>query len=178
MTKFGIITGIAALALLGGCGGDEPGDMVDEGKGQPRSGQEIVVENGLKTVPNVVIDDKGNPVLNNDGTPKMDGQKPGPVYNGDLPKALEGAWAINAADCARGSGETRIRVGARQVIFYEAQAKVKKVEQAGDVTIADMDISAEGQASVAEHKFSLADGGKTLVYERGGEVYRYHKCAV
>lgn len=178
MTKYRIIMGMTAIALLAGCSRDEPGDMVDEGKGLPETQKEIVVENGLKTVPNVVIDDKGNPVLNNDGTPKVEGQRPGPVYNGDLPKIFEGPWALNAADCARGSGETRIRVGPRQVLFYEAQAKVKKVETSGDVTIAEMDISSEGESSHAEHKFSIADGGATLVYDRGGEVYRYKKCTV
>lgn len=178
MKRYGIVAALAVLALSAGCSRDEKGDNVDEGKGLPETKKEIVVDNGLKSVPNVVIDDKGNPVLNDDGTPKKEGEKPGPVYNGKLPKAVEGSWAINQSDCARGSGETRIRVGPSQVIFYEAHANVKKVETVGAMTVADMDITSEGQSLSEQHKLSVTDGGKALKYDRGGEIFTYQKCAL
>lgn len=174
--RAGLAVAAVLFGLIASCA-PEKEDPVFEGKGTPASEKEIVVKTGTPTVPALVIDDKGNPVLNDDGTPKQVGDKAEPDYNGSLPKALEGSWAINAADCERGSGETRIRVGPHNVVFYEAQAEVKKIDRAGEITIADMEIMSEGETIKEQHKFSLADGGATLVYDRGGEVYRYGRCA-
>ncbi len=167
---------ILPVALMVTACGEKSDNKVLEGKGAPTTEKEIVVEDGLKSQPNMVIDDKGNPVLNDDGTPKVEGDKPGPDYRGKLPPRFEGAWAINAADCARGSGETRIRVGPHSVLFYESEARVIKTQNAGAITIADMEIMAEGETIKEQHKFSLSPDGSMLNYERGGEIYRYARC--
>ncbi len=175
-SRFALIL-VAATLLVSGCG-DNKDDAVLEGKGTPTTEKEIVVETGTKTQPPLVIDDKGNPILNDDGTPKVAGDKPGPDYRGKLPERFEGAWAINAKDCERGSGETRIRVGPHSVVFYESEARVTKIENVGATTIADMEIKAEGETLEEQHKFSLSADGSMLNYDRGGQIYRYGRCAL
>lgn len=161
--------------MVSACSGD-PADKVDEGKGAPTSNKEIVVDTGIKGEPNMVIDDKGNPVLNDDGTPKMTGQKPGPDYRGEMPGNFQGVWAINEQDCEAGSGPTRLRIGKHNVVFYKAEAEVKRLEQAGAITIADMEVNAGPVQTREQHKFSMDGDGITMRYDRGGQIFKYRHC--
>lgn len=168
---------LVSVLALAACSKAE-NDKVDDGKGAPVSDKEIVVEDGVKAIPNMVIDEKGNPVLTEDGTPKVAGQKTGPDYQGEIPGVFQGAWAINQADCERGSGETRIRIGAHNVVFHEAEAEVKKTWREGPATLAEMEIKAEGEELRETHTFKMAADGLTLEYARGGQTYKYRSCKV
>lgn len=166
---------LSAPMMLAACS-DEPGDKVDQGRGAPTTNKEIVVEDGLKNEPNMIIDDKGNPVLNDDGTPKYEGQKPGPDYRGEMPRNFQGVWAIDQKDCEAGSGPSRVRIGAHNVVFYKAEAEVKKLEQVGAITVADMEVKAGPVETREQHKFSMDGDGITMRYDRGGQIYQYRQC--
>lgn len=166
---------ICAPLFLAACSSGA-GDQVDEGKGAPSTAEEIIVNDGLKDEPDMIIDDRGNAVLNDDGTPKRVGQKPGLQYNPEMPLNFQGVWAIEQKDCEAGAGPTRLRIGKHNVVFYEAVADVKKLDQAGSITIADMEVKSEGLIFHEQHKFSMAADGITMKYDRGGQIFQYRHC--
>lgn len=168
---------LCAPLMLAACG-DDPADQVDEGKGAPRTDKQIVVEDGIKGEPDMVIDDKGNPILNDDGTPMLKGQKKGPDYRGEMLKSYQGVWAVEERDCDAGSGPTRIRIGPHNVVFYEAEAEVKKLEQVGAVTVADMEVNTKTSNAREQHRISMAADGVSLNYERGGRTLNYKQCVL
>ena len=173
-TSFLSASAIAALFITG-C--TTQSDKVDEGNGMPRTDQKAVVEEPA-TGAKQVVDDKGNPVLKEDGTPQKVGEKPGKQYQGAIPERFRGAWAINPADCSSGAGQTRIRIGDRSVVFYESTAKVKAVTDENQQTATlDAELTGEGASTPQMQKMTLSPDGKTLIYVRGKDEFRYGKCA-
>lgn len=163
--------------MLAACSGD-PADKVDEGKGAPTSSKEIVVDTGINNEPKIVIDDKGNPVLNDDGTPKLKGTAPGPKYNGEMPRRFQGVWALRTKDCEAGSGPTRMRIGKHNVIYDKSEAMVKKVDHTAAETIVDMEVITGDKKVDEQHRLSMNSDGVTMRYNRNDIVHFYMPCSL
>ena len=170
------LSALLCLPLMLAACGDDPADKVDEGKGAPTSSKEIVADTGISNEPKIVIDDKGNPVLNDDGTPKLKGKASGPDYNGEMPRNFQGVWALRTEDCEAGSGPTRMRIGKHNVIYDRSDATIKKVDHAGAETIVDMEVITGDKKVDEQHRLSMNNDGVTMQYNRNNIIHFYTPC--
>jgi hypothetical protein len=95
---------------------------------------------------------------------------------GPIPAEFRGAWAIDAADCEKDPGLTRIAISQNAVSFYEgrAQAVSASVPHEGALAM-EADHSAEGQTTRETHVLAVGDDGK-LAYQRRGQTFTYARC--
>ncbi len=82
-----------------------------------------------------------------------------------IPEALRGRWGINAADCdtSRSDAKGAMEVGANSLKFYEAVAKLNRIDSISDKGLgAAYDFTGEGQSWQLTVELTLSPDGKTL----------------
>lgn len=109
------------------------------------------------------------------------------IGSGDkaIPAAIQGRWALKAADCAarRGADLTALVIDARTLRFFESAGDLARVRDRGaNRIVADYKFSGEGEEWDRLMLLAVEDGGKTLVrrdYGEGAaaEPMRYTRCA-
>jgi hypothetical protein len=109
------------------------------------------------------------------------------VGTGDkaIPAAVQGRWALKAADCAakKGTDLTALVIDAKTLRFFESAGDLARVrERSANRIVADYKFSGEGEEWDRLMLLAVEDGGKTLVrrdYGEGAaaEPLRYTRCA-
>ena len=109
------------------------------------------------------------------------------IGSGDkaIPAAIQGRWALNAADCPKkpGTDLTALTIDATNLRFYESHGELARVRESdANRIVADYKFSGEGVEWDRRMQLDLADGGKTLVRRDSGEgaaagSMRYTRCA-
>ncbi|APZ99608.1 hypothetical protein BWQ93_14770 [Sphingopyxis sp. QXT-31] len=102
-----------------------------------------------------------------------------------IPAAIQGRWALNAADCPKrpGTDLTALVIDAANLRFHESHGELARVrERSANRIVADYKFSGEGMDWDRLMMLSIADGGKTLVRRDYGEgaaanAMRYTRCA-
>jgi hypothetical protein len=101
---------------------------------------------------------------------------PAVAGEGPIPVEFRGSWAIEAGDCTKDPGLTRIAVSQNAVNFYEGQAKVVTMTAPHERALTmEVDHSAEGQTSRETHTLAIDDAGK-LAYKRRDNTFTYTRC--
>jgi len=101
-----------------------------------------------------------------------------------IPQPIRGRWGLVPADCTTDLAGAKglLTIGAEQMKFYEAVAKLGPIKDVGDTHIrATFNYSGEGQAWKLDVVLRLDDGGKTLVKRDFGPEampgeFRYRRC--
>jgi hypothetical protein len=109
------------------------------------------------------------------------------VGTGDkaIPAAVQGRWALKAADCAakKGTDLTALVIDAKTLRFFESAGDLARVrERSANRIVADYKFSGEGEEWDRLMLLMVENGGKTLVrrdYGEGAaaEPLRYTRCA-
>jgi hypothetical protein len=109
------------------------------------------------------------------------------VGSGDkvIPAAIQGRWALNAADCPKkpGTDLTALVIDAANLRFHESHGELARVrERSTNRIAADYKFSGEGMDWDRLMVLSVEDGGKTLVRRDHGEgaaanAMRYTRCS-
>jgi hypothetical protein len=102
-----------------------------------------------------------------------------------IPAAIQGRWALKAADCAakRGTDLTALVIDAKTLRFFESAGDLARVrERSANRVVADFKFSGEGEEWDRLMLLVVEDDGKTLVrrdYGEGAaaEPLRYTRCA-
>jgi hypothetical protein len=88
---------------------------------------------------------------------------PGPVADaGTIPTAFRGEWNRVPADCGKGSNDSRLRIEAKRLRFYESSGDVLAVHGEGRTITVRARYSGEGQTWEDARSFTLSQDGKTL----------------
>jgi hypothetical protein len=89
----------------------------------------------------------------------------------EIPSALQGMWGMNEADCDRSRGDAKgnLRIGPKKLEFFEAVARLGKVQarDAGAIR-ATYGFEGEGQSWTMDVALEVQDGGKRLVRRDSG----------
>ena len=88
-----------------------------------------------------------------------------------IPLALRGRWGLVAADCTstRGDAKGLITISADSVRYYESVAKLSKVTERSDTSLAaSFAFSGEGMEWQRDMTLKLQDGGKAVVKQEFG----------
>lgn len=109
------------------------------------------------------------------------------VGSGDkaIPAAIQGRWALNAADCPKkpGTDLTALVIDAATLRFHESHGELARVrERSANRIAADYKFSGEGMDWDRLMVLTVTDGGKTLVRRDHGEgaaatAMRYTRCS-
>jgi hypothetical protein len=107
-----------------------------------------------------------------------------PIVRTSIPEALRGRWGMNAADCdaTRSDAKGAMEVGADSLKFYEAVAKLDRINSLSDKGIgAVYDFTGEGQQWQLTVEMTLSPDGKTLTRKDSGpdalpEPLTYQRC--
>lgn len=109
------------------------------------------------------------------------------IGSGDkaIPAAIQGRWALNAADCPKrpGTDLTALVIDAANLRFHESHGELARVRDRSATRIAaDYKFSGEGMDWDRLMMLSIADGGKTLVRRDYGDgaaanAMRYTRCS-
>lgn len=171
----------AALLLLAACSG---GDK-DEQAAAERAPAVPTVPDAAPAAPVAVQESAPDYVA--DPAIKPPAQPDPGIGQGEaaIPVALQGRWALKAADCqaARGADLTVLTIDAANLRFYESHGQLAHIRERGATRlVADYKFSGEGEDWDRLMQLTVADGGKTLVrrdYGEGSapEPIRYSRCA-
>lgn len=163
-----------ATLLLAGCGGGE----------QEKQGAPAPADRTARAVPTGKDADFAYTV--DPAVPPPAAPEAG-VGEGDkaIPAALQGRWALKAADCTapKGADLTVLTIDARTLRFFESAGELARVrDRQANRIVADYRFSGEGEEWDSLMLLGLADGGKTLVRRDYGEdadpaPLRYTRCA-
>lgn len=95
-----------------------------------------------------------------------------------VPAAFRGEWNERLEDCGTGNNESRLRIGAREVRFYESGGQVRGAFLNGPYEIIIvLDMSGEGQTWLASHQFTLAsDGSHLSSRSEDGSLFTRYRC--
>lgn len=93
-----------------------------------------------------------------------------------MPPAFQGEWNENPAHCGTGLNDSRLRITATTVRFYESGGPVKAVVRRGAFEIMFIaELSGEGQSWLAAHRLILSSDGLyiTAPSDEGAALVRY-----
>lgn len=79
-----------------------------------------------------------------------------------IPAAFRGEWNRKPADCGTGGNDSRLRIEAKRLRFYESSGDVLAVQGEGRTITVRARYSGEGQTWEAARSFTLSADGKTL----------------
>lgn len=81
---------------------------------------------------------------------------------GTIPAAFRGEWNRVPADCGTGSNDSRLRIDAKRLRFYESSGDVLAVHGEGRTITVRARYSGEGQTWEDARSFTLSADGQTL----------------
>lgn len=97
-----------------------------------------------------------------------------PLSDNTIPAAFIGEWNTDTGACGTGNNDSRLRISARQIRFYESDAEVRSVAVLSQRAIkVSASFAGEGQSWNDQVKFVLSRSGDDL---SSGEITR-HRCA-
>lgn len=117
--------------------------------------------------------------------PLPKGAEPGPAADDQaIPAAVQGRWAIDAADCSKrpGTDLTVLTIDASNLRFHESHGELVRVREAGArLVVAEYKFSGEGMEWDRLMRLEAVDSGKTLVrhdMDEGADAppMRYTRC--
>ena len=92
-----------------------------------------------------------------------------------IPERFHGEWNGDLVACGTGSSETRLRISADQIRFYESVGVVRNVEVESDrVVVVDAEYTGEGETWSDRRRLMLAGDGESLTV--GGTNLVRHRC--
>lgn len=95
--------------------------------------------------------------------------------NDTIPAAFIGEWNTDTEACGTGNNDSRLRISARQIRFYESDAEVRSVAVLSQRAIkVSASFAGEGQTWNDQVEFVLSRSGDDLT---SGEITR-HRCSV
>lgn len=82
---------------------------------------------------------------------------------GVIPAAFHGEWTADLAACGTQNSDSRLRIGAAELTFYESGGEATRVivNSANEVTVS-ASMNGEGETWTADYRFTLSEGGQTL----------------
>ena len=93
-----------------------------------------------------------------------------------IPARFHGEWNADPDACGTGSSESRLRISADRIRFYESVGVVKDVEIESDrVITVEAQYRGEGDTWSDERRLSLSADGNSLTVSGGGDMVR-HRC--
>jgi len=151
---------LLGLALLSGCG--EP--PADESAANNQAEQPANIS-GLETgeAPG------GEPV------PEINAAAEAPQPLAEIPTGFRGRWDASQEACGRPASEMRLVVSAASLRFYEADAQVTAVRQAGEDVTVDMRTTGEGETRSETRTLRMTSDGR-LEVESGGTSATRVRC--
>lgn len=95
---------------------------------------------------------------------------------GTIPARFRGEWNADRAACGTGSSESRLRIGADEIRFYESVGAVSAVNVVSDrVVVVTAEYTGEGETWQDERRLTLSQDGGSLTVSGGGDLVR-HRC--
>lgn len=92
---------------------------------------------------------------------------------GPIPPQFHGEWNEDVASCGTGLNDSRLRIEATRMRFYESGGQVRGAFTQGPFEmIAVLDMSGEGETWIAAYHFVLASDGRYLTADDGSVLYR------
>lgn len=86
-----------------------------------------------------------------------------------VPSPFRGEWNTDLAACGTGLSDSRLRIGADSIWFYESRGPLTDIARRGDSEFtATAHLSGEGEVWSAPVHFALSPDGKTLSDLRPG----------
>ncbi len=80
-----------------------------------------------------------------------------------MPAEFQGEWNANPQHCGTGFNDSRLRIAATTLRFYESGGPVKAVVRRGSFeVIVVVELSGEGQSWLASHRFVLSSDGSYI----------------
>jgi len=116
--------------------------------------------------------------------PAARGETPAPVSAAPdharrdvVPVRFRGEWNANLEDCGTGLNDSRLRITADRIQFYESGGPIKAVSGRGEFEISIIaELAGEGAAWDAVHRFRLSSDHKTLIDVTGGDEFVRYRC--
>ena len=94
-----------------------------------------------------------------------------------IPARFHGEWNQDLSACGTGASETRLRIGADRLRFYESAGEVREVDVVSDRLIeVTATYSGEGQTWTNERQLSLSPDGDTLTVTGDGATMTRSRC--
>ena len=117
-------------------------------------------------------DDGGAPT--DDAGDRVDDSADGDVAV--IPARFHGEWNADPDACGTGSSESRLRISADRIRFYESVGVVEDVDIESDrVITVEARYQGEGDTWSDERRLSLSSDGSSLTVSGGGDMVR-HRC--
>ena len=80
-----------------------------------------------------------------------------------IPPSYRGEWNENVAHCGTGLNDTRLRIAANSIQFYESGGVIRAAVQRGPFELAIIaELSGEGESWLSLRKFNLSSDGNRL----------------
>ena len=95
---------------------------------------------------------------------------PEPPPGASVPARFHGEWNQVLADCGTGNNESRLRVEADRVAFYEASGPVVQATEEGNDLQITVQLTGEGVTVEKRYAWRLSDDGQSLTDLAGGPV--------
>lgn len=100
---------------------------------------------------------------------------PEPAPGVSVPARFQGEWNQVLADCGTGNNESRLRVAADRVAFYEAAGPVVQATEEGNDLQVTVQLTGEGVTVEKRYAWRLAEDGQALT-DLGSGLVRL-RCA-
>ncbi|GEM_PF-1882598 len=99
------------------------------------------------------------------------------VVASEIPTSFHGEWNRQFEDCGSGRNDTRLRIGADRVQFYESTAYVQSVERITPQEIrVDLRFSGEGDFWDRTYRYRLSNNRQALIDLTGERELRRYRC--
>lgn len=91
-----------------------------------------------------------------------------------IPARVHGEWNADLSACGTGRSDSRLRISASEVRFYESTGTVRSVEIESDREIVvTAEYQGEGETWQDERRMMLSEDGSSLTVSNGGDLVRY-----
>lgn len=187
-----LLTTCFAIAAIGCGGANEPADdtqeatapagelasPADETSAAPVADADT--EDAANATGNSATDDQSGPAdRTGSGDDRADndaddrGNDPASDDVADIPARFHGEWNADPDACGTGSSESRLRISADLIRFYESVGVVKDVDIESDrVITVEAQYQGEGDTWSDERRLSLSADGNSLTVSGGGDMVR------
>lgn len=164
-------TPLAAALLLGACSSEQAADNEAGGNEMEVAGDESLVSNAS--------DDE---LADIPPPPPLPGESDGGNGSDEeaataIPVRFHGEWNQDLSACGTGSSETRLRISADRLRFYESAGEVREIDIVSDRVIeVTAAYSGEGRTWINERRLSLSPDGDTLTVTGEGATMTRSRC--